>query len=91
MTTSKKQQNKTASPAKKASAKKAVAKKTPAKKAPVKKAVAKKQNKPALVKIEKNVVKIDDIIEIKVDPVFIESVNAQKKSLIKKFFSFLSS
>lgn len=84
MTTQKKQQKKTASPIKKAPAKK-----TPAKKAPAKKAVAKKQNKPALVKIEKNVVKIDDIIEIKVDPVFIELVNAQKKSLIKKFFSFL--
>lgn len=79
---------------KKTAAKKPAAKKAAAKKAPAKKAAAKKPGRPAKVKVEENVIKIEDIAEITVDPVVIAEISevvsaVAKKSWFKKLLTFL--
>ena len=85
---------KKAQPAKKTAAKKntaskKTAKKTSTKKAAPKKASAKKPGRPAKVKVEENVIKIDDIVEIEIAPEMVEQILAQKDTWIKKILGFL--
>lgn len=87
--TQKKAQPKKKTPAKKGAAVKTANKKKPAKKAAAKKVPAKKPGRPAKVKVEENVVKIDDIVEIEIAPEIIEQISAQKTTWLKKFLGFL--
>lgn len=87
--TQKKAQPKKKTPAKKGAATKSTAKKAPAKKAAAKKVPAKKPGRPAKVKVEENVIKIDDIAEIEISPEIIEKISAQKATFLKKFLGFL--
>lgn len=87
--TQKKAQPKKKTPAKKSAATKSAAKKTAAKKAPAKKVPAKKPGRPPKVKVENNVIKVDDVVEIEVSPEIVEKVVAQKASWAKKFLGFL--
>jgi sRNA-binding protein len=79
---------------KKTTAKKTAAKKPAAKKAAAKKAPAKKPGRPAKVKIEENVIKIDDIAEITIDPEVVAEISeaissVSNKSWFKKILAFL--
>jgi hypothetical protein len=92
--TQKKAQAKKKTTAKKTAAKKPAAKKAAAKKAPAKQAAAKKPGRPAKVKIEENVIKIDDIAEITVDPEVVAEIaevisSVSKKPWFKKILTFL--
>ncbi len=79
---------------KKTTAKKTAAKKPAAKKAAAKKAPAKKPGRPAKMKIEENVIKIDDIVEITLDPEVVAEISGvvssvSKKPWFKKILTFL--
>lgn len=87
--TQKKAQPKKKTPAKKSAATKSANTKKPAAKAPAKKVPAKKPGRPAKVKVEENVIKIDDIVEIEIAPEIIEQISTQKATFFKKFLSFL--
>jgi hypothetical protein len=74
--------------------KKTTAKKTAAKKPAAKKAAAKKPGRPAKMKIEENVIKIDDIAEITLDPEVVAEISGivssvSKKPWFKKILTFL--
>lgn len=87
--TQKKAQPKKKTTAKKSAATKSPAKKTPAKTTAAKKVPAKKPGRPAKVKVEENVIKIDDLVELTISPEVIEKAYAEKATFFKKFLSFL--